>query len=108
MHNNALYKPSDSTFRIIENTPTLKVVSNHNEKQNTGHDHTNFVRLYDTYAPKAFGFITNHTTTKEQAEEFLMAVFLKVWADIKTFGSDPEKKIQQIVLMICKPIYKKK
>lgn len=86
------------------NNQTLNVVSNYNE--NT--DRTNFEWLYDTHAPKALGFITKHTDTKEQAEEFMMIVFLKVWENIKSFDKDPEKKIQQIVLMTCKPIYKKK
>jgi hypothetical protein len=35
-----------------------------------------------------------------------MTVFLKVWENIKTFDHDAEKKIQQIVLMICKPLYR--
>ncbi len=86
--------------------PTLEVVSNHKEKQND--DRTIFEELYDKHSPKAFGFITQHTDTKEEAEEYMMNVFLKVWENIKAFDKDAEKKIQQIVLMICKPIYKNK
>lgn len=88
---------------INYNTPKLKMVSNH-----INNDRTNFEWLYDKYAPKAFGFITQHADTKEQAEEYMMNVFLKVWENIKTFDIDAEKKIQQIVLMICKPIFKNK
>ncbi len=86
----------------------LKEVSSHNEKQNAQNDRTYFEWLYDTHAPKAFGFITKHTNTKEQAEEYMMNVFLKVWDDIKNFNTDEEKKIQQIVLMICRPLFKNK
>ena len=92
-----------NTSAIHYNKPKLKMVSH-----NIDNDRTNFECLYDKYAPKAFGFITKHTDTKEQAEEYMMSVFLKVWEDIKTFDNNAEKKIQQIVLMICKPIYKNK
>lgn len=85
------------------NMQTLKSVSNYTK--NT--DRTHFEWLYDTHAPKALGFITKHTDTKEQAEEFMMIVFLKVWENIKSFDKDAGKKIQQIVLMTCKPLYKK-
>lgn len=81
----------------------MKPVSSHTENANTYNDHTYFEWLYDKYAPKACCFITKHTGTKEQAEEFMMNVFLKVWADIKTFDKDTDKKLQQIVLMVCKP-----
>ena len=85
------------------NKPKLKIISDHIDNYRT-----HFEWLYDNYAPKAFGFITKHTDTKEQAEEYMMNVFLKVWENIKTFDKDAEKKIQQIVLMICKPIFKNK
>ena len=108
MYNHYLYKPRYSTFRINQITSTLKVVSNNNENQNANHDLTNFERLYDMYAPKALGFISKHTNSKEEAEEFMTKIFLRVWQDIKTFEKDADKKIQRIVLMLCRPLYDNK
>ncbi len=104
---NSFNHTGESGFkRISANVPKLKVISKNNMEHNFVIDRTNFERLYDNYAPKAYGFITRHSDTKEQAEEFMVTVFLKVWENIKTFDHDAEKKIQQIVLMICKPLYK--
>lgn len=105
MYHNSLNKAPGSAVRIIHYTPTLKIVSNHKENQSGHQDRTNFEWIYDTYAPKAFGFITKHTNTKEEAEEMMMNVFLKVWENIKTFDKDTEQKFRRIVLMICKPIF---
>ncbi len=91
------------TKTIHYNKPKLRMFSNHIDN-----DRTNFEWLYDTYSPKVFGFVTKHSDTKEQAEEYLMNVFLKVWENIKIFDNEAEKKILQIVLMVCKPIYKNK
>jgi len=71
-------------------------------------DITTFERLYDSYAPQAFGFITTFADTKEQAEEYMTTVFLKVWDQIKTFDENADRKIQAILLMVCKPIFKNK
>ncbi|MEP6617214.1 MAG: sigma factor [Ginsengibacter sp.] len=64
--------------------------------------------LYDQYSPKVFGFISQYTDSKELAEQFLINVFLKVWEDIENFDVNPDKKIQQIVLLLSKPICKSK
>ncbi|MGI8583723.1 MAG: RNA polymerase sigma factor [Chitinophagaceae bacterium] len=85
----------------------FKNFTDHSERENAIHDYEAFELLYDKYAPKAYGFIVKHTNSKEQAEEFLTKVFLKVWDDIKTFDKDAEKKIQQIVLLVCKPLYRR-
>ncbi|MDQ6757276.1 MAG: hypothetical protein M3004_10110 [Bacteroidota bacterium] len=85
----------------------MKVVFNHSEIHQPDSDRINFEYLYDTYAPKAFGFITKLTGTKEQAEEYMVNVFLKVWEDIRSFDIDAEKKIQKIVLITCKSIIKR-
>lgn len=76
------------------------------EKKNDRHDETTFELLYDKYAANAFGFIMRYADTREQAEEFLMMAFLKVWENIKNFDEDEEKKIMTILLLVCKPIYK--
>ena len=102
----SLYAPHNSddskSSTVNYNKPELKIIPNYIDN-----DRTHFVWLYDNYAPKAFGFITKNTETKEQAEEYMMNVFLKVWENIKTFDKDAEKKIQQIVLMVCNPFYKR-
>jgi DNA-directed RNA polymerase specialized sigma24 family protein len=66
-----------------------------------------FELLYDAYAPKAFGFIISRTNNKQMAEEYLTSVFLKVWQEIKTIDEQTEKKFLKILLLICKPIYRK-
>lgn len=77
--------------------------------QNINDPYESFEVLYDKYAPKAFGFITKYTHTKEEAEEFLKHVFLKAWEDdIKIVDEHSEKKILNILLSICKPLYKNK
>ncbi len=81
-------------------------ISKHN--QNTNYNHEAFELLYDKYAPKAFGFIKQYTNNKEEAEGFLIDVFLRAWDDIKTFDEHTEKKIMKILLSVCKPLYKNK
>lgn len=85
------------------NVPKLKVIYKNNVDNNTDHLAT-FEKLYDNYAPKAYGFIINHTKSKDQAEKYMMNVFLKVWENITTFDHEAEKKIQHIVLTTCKPL----
>jgi len=82
-----------------------KTVSNTMPGQTDNH-HKTFELLYDTYAPKAFGFIVRHTKDKKKAEEYLTNVFLKVWQEIETLEENTEKKFMKILLMTCKPIYK--
>ncbi|MEO7294349.1 MAG: hypothetical protein ABIW34_14670 [Ginsengibacter sp.] len=103
--NNSLNIPPNDNATISYKIPNLKMFSigSREAVQNL----ITFELLYDKYAPRAFGFITGYTDTKEQAEKFMTDVFLNVWADIKTFEKDPEKKIQHILLMVCKPIFKK-
>jgi len=78
------------------------------EKQDAINDRTHFEWLYDNYAPRAYGFITQFTDTKEHAEEVMTTVFLKVWAEIKSFDENADRKIQTILLLVCKPILKNK
>ena len=78
------------------------------QDQSPAYDYKVFESLYDTYAPKAFGFIAQYTDTKEEAEVFLKDVFLKAWGDIKNFDEHTEKKIMGILLSVCKPLYKNK
>ncbi len=81
----------------------FKNFTDHNESKNAIDDYEAFELFYDKYAPKVFGFIVKHTNSKEQAEEFLTNVFLKVWDD-KAFSVHPEKNILRILLSVCKPI----
>gem|GEM_PF-7052886 len=68
--------------------------------------HTKFEKLYERYAPKMLGFIRKYTETNEQADDYLAAIFYKVWADIQDFDIQPEKKILNLVLRTCRPILK--
>jgi len=54
------------------------IISNTKQGQSADNHHKTFEMLYDTYAPKAFGFIVRHTKDKQKAEEYLTNVFLKV------------------------------
>jgi hypothetical protein len=65
-----------------------------------------FELLYDKYAPKALGFITRYTNTKEQAEELLVNVFLEVWNEINKYEDCSEKIILKILLIKCRPLFK--
>lgn len=87
--------------------PKLKVVTHHIENSKLDSDHTFFKSLYENYAPKVFGFITNHTATKAEAEELMMNVFMKIWEDIKANDHEAERKIQRIVLIFCRPLFKR-
>lgn len=66
-----------------------------------------FELLYDKYAPQIFGYLIKQTHTKKLAEEYLIKVFLRIWDNIKTLEDNTEKNIIKILLIVCKPIYKK-
>lgn len=66
-----------------------------------------FESIYDQYAPKVFGFITRYTNTKHQAEELLANIFLEVWEEIKKGNEWSEKIIIKILLVKCRPLFKK-
>jgi hypothetical protein len=72
------------------------------------HAYLLFEKLYVRHAPKILGFLSMYTQTKPQAEEYLIIIFCKVWADINDLGSNEENKIIRIVLSVCKPILKNK
>lgn len=72
------------------------------EKSDISFYHRRFENLYDKYSPKVNGFLISQTDSKEQAEELLINVFLKVWAEIRTFKETDEKKIIIILLSIVK------
>ena len=67
-----------------------------------------FEMLYDKYSPKVFGFISQYADSKQEAEEYLVQVFLRLWNDIAVFDDAIENRILYIVLIVCKPIYKNK
>ena len=86
--------------------PTLRFFAANKESNIINHDYQTFEFLYNQYAPKALGFITQHSDNKDEAEEYLINVFQNVWNEIKTVDEHTEKKIIKILLMTCKPIYK--
>lgn len=86
----------------------MRLFTPHNEEQIANNDYKSFELLYDKYAPKAYGFITQYADTKEEADEFLKNVFLRAWDNIKTFDEHPEKKFVGILLSECRPLYKNK
>jgi len=67
-----------------------------------------FENLYNTFAPKIFGFIMGYTETKEQSEMYMEKIFQQVWRDINYFDSNAEQKLVSIALLICKPAIKSK
>ncbi len=57
-----------------------------------------FELLYDTFSAKIFGFLVNQNDSKTKADELLSDIFFKIWADIKYFEKDSERKIIKILL----------
>lgn len=88
-------------------TPSISLEKRSSSISASEKDYKVFEILYNYHAPKIFGFLILHTKTKEQAEKYLMDIFLHVWNDIKNFNVDAEKKINKIVLVICRPLFKK-
>jgi DNA-directed RNA polymerase specialized sigma24 family protein len=70
-------------------------------------DYVTFEKLYESYAPKIYGFLCRCTSSKEERNSLTEKIFLRVWKEINYFKSDPERKILMIVLSICKPLFKK-
>jgi len=68
-------------------------------------DYGKFERIYTTYAPKLLGFISLYAHTKEHAEVYLEKVFVQVARDINYFDLNTERKLLNILLLICKPIF---
>ena len=50
-----------------------------------------FNKLYDTYAPPLYGFISRIVSNNQVAEEALEHCFLEVWNKIRTYNSSKEK-----------------
>ncbi len=71
-------------------------------------DYARFKKLYNTYAPKVYGFISKYAETKELSEQYMEKVFHQVWRDINYFNGNAEKKLMHIVLLVCKPVLKLK
>jgi uncharacterized Ntn-hydrolase superfamily protein len=91
----AMYMHDNRTDKLKREKASVYAV-----KQPTASDYSNFEALYDEYSPKAFGFIVKHTDTKQEAEELLSNVYLKIWQDIKNFenSANTEKKIITLIL----------
>ena len=82
------------------------ISANTNENHFSNEQYKAFELLYDTYAPKALGFIARQTDSLEQAEQLLADVFLKVWQENKRFDQLTEKHLIKTLLLTCKPVNK--
>ncbi|MEJ7827933.1 MAG: hypothetical protein WKF91_07055 [Segetibacter sp.] len=91
----AIFKPKTHISEQKRNKVSVYAVN-----EPTASDYTNFEALYDEYSAKAFGFIVKHSDTKQEAEQLLSNVYLKIWGDIKSFekSTNTEKKIIAIIL----------
>jgi DNA-directed RNA polymerase specialized sigma24 family protein len=65
-----------------------------------------FEKVYDKYSPKIYGFISQYTSSKKQAEEYLINVFIKLHTELEHLDINDERTIQRIVFLICKPLLK--
>jgi len=96
---------------IFKKMPEPFIPASANEIQNGNYnkkeDYKAFELLYDKYAPKALGFISQYINSKEKAEEFLIIVFLRVWNDIKSFDEKAEKQFLRILLLVWKQFLNK-
>ena len=45
-----------------------------------------FTQLYDMYSKSLFSIITNLITNREEAEDVLQEVFVKIWKNIETYN----------------------
>ena len=45
-----------------------------------------FTKLYDMYSKSLFGVITNLISDREEAEDVLQEVFVKIWKNIETYN----------------------
>jgi len=80
--------------------PVLKVVKNKIKNEGLSNYRKQFECLYDAYSPKVYGFLLNQNYSETASEELLIKVFLKVWADIRTFNDhNEEKKIMFITIL---------
>jgi len=61
-----------------------------------------FEELYNRYSPKMYGFLFKKVNSKEEAEQLLMDVFLRIWENIDDFKDNPEKKILKEILLISR------
>ncbi len=76
-------------------------------KNNSANNFKLFDMVFETHAPKALGFIMQHTNNKKEAEEYLGLVFFRVWNDIRDIEENTNKKILYHILFVCKPLYKR-
>ena len=79
----------------------MKVLDNHQNNVTA-----KFEQLYDRYSPKIFGFIRQYSSSKEEAEEYLINVFCNVHNEIHNLDVNDERSIQRIVLLTCKSLFK--
>jgi RNA polymerase sigma-70 factor (ECF subfamily) len=61
-----------------------------------------FEELYNRYSPKIYGFLLKKVNSKEEAEQLLMDIFLRIWENIDDFKKDPEKRILKEILLISR------
>ena len=77
------------------------------QKQGSNDYHREFEILFDKYSSKAFGFIIKNADTPEEAKEYLIKVFLRIWNDIPKYEEFTEDRFISILLFVCKPILRR-
>ena len=64
--------------------------------------------VYDEFSAPVFGFIVNNTDSKEEAEEYLIKVFISVNNEIGDIISDKKLQLIKILKLAAKIIYTEK
>ena len=95
-------------MRLRFNEPVNRLSWSNNNSGTPNCDLRVFEKLYDKFSPKIFGFISQYADSKQEAEEYLVKVFLRIWNDITELDDTTENRILYIVLIVCRPIYKNK
>ena len=98
--------PNYAKKNVLGKTALNNILRNKNEDDFNKNYYRSFERLYENHAPKIYGYLIKNTYSKQQADKFLVNVFLSLWDNIETVDKDPDKQIMKIFLQVCKPLYK--
>jgi len=66
------------TFKIMTQDDLLILIANKDEKA--------FTHIYDMYSKSLFAVISNLVGDREEAEDVLQEVFVKIWKNIETYN----------------------
>ncbi len=81
--------------------PGPDVISNIEEKTVLDNG-IKFLSLYDKYSAKVYGFLLSKSSRKDETEELLIKVFVRVWNECNIINENEEKKIILIALSILR------